>query len=123
MLLPLKHTFANIFMCFHETVWLNDCSFEFKPALYKRNVDDTFLLFNDASHIQPFLGYLNSRHPNIKFTKEIELDNCLSFLDFNVSRKDSKFHTSVYCKSTFSGLGLSFFSFCSLRFKINAVKP
>ena len=120
--LPLGPTFANIFMCFHETVWLNDCPLEFKPALYKRYVDDTFLLFNDASHIQPFLDYLNSRHPNIKFTKEIESDNCLSFLDVKVSRKDSKFHTSVYRKPTFSGLGLSFFSFCSLRFKINAVK-
>ena len=35
-------------------------------------VDDIFLLFDDSSQINKFEKYMNSRHKNIKFTKEIE---------------------------------------------------
>ena len=37
--------FANIFLCFHETIWLEDCPKYYKPVLYKRYVDDTFIAF------------------------------------------------------------------------------
>ena len=33
-----------IFLCHHETMWLDNCVSEFKPVLYKRYVDDTFSL-------------------------------------------------------------------------------
>ena len=63
---PLGPTFANIFMSFHEKKWLENCPTDFKPLLYRRYVDDTFLLFSDGSHIMQFLHYLNSKHQNIK---------------------------------------------------------
>ena len=44
--LPLGPTFANIFMYFHES-WLADCSFDFRPILYKRYIDDAFMLFKN----------------------------------------------------------------------------
>ena len=50
--LPLGPTFANIFMAFMETKWLDDCPLEFKPVYYRRYVDDSFLLFNDISHVE-----------------------------------------------------------------------
>jgi len=53
---------------------------------------------------------------------EMEGNNELSFLDVKVKREGSKFVTSVYRKPSFSGLGLSFFSFCPFRFKINVLK-
>ena len=68
---PCAPTLSNLFLCHHETKWLNDCPTQFKPALYKRYVDDIFLLFYSPSHIEPFLDYLNSKHSNIKFTTEI----------------------------------------------------
>ena len=52
---------------------------------------------------------------------EHELDNKLSFLDATVFRADNKFNCSVFRKSTFSGLGMSFFSFCTFNFKCNFV--
>ena len=119
--LPLGPTFANIFMCFYEQIWLDKCPTLFKPLFYRRYVDDSFLLFRDESHVSQFLNYLNSQHPNIKFTHEIEEDRKLSFLDVCVSRGTS-FQTSVYRKSTFTGLGSSFFSFCTLRFKLSAIQ-
>ena len=62
---PLGPTFANLFLCFYENNWLQNCPLQFKPKLYRRYVDDTFLLFSDPSHIPLFLTYLNSQHPNI----------------------------------------------------------
>ena len=42
---PLSPTFANIFLCHHETTWLKNCPKAFKPVYYKRYVDDIFVLF------------------------------------------------------------------------------
>ena len=120
--LPLGPTFANIFMSYHEQKWLDDCPAEFKPIFYRRYVDDTFLLFDDASQVQKFHSYLNSKHPSINFTAETEIDRKLSFLDCLVSRDGSRFNTSVYRKDSFTGLGSSFYSFCPINFKINAIK-
>jgi len=120
--LPLGPTFANIFMCHHEVKWLEDCPIEFKPKLYQRYVDDTFLLFEHQSHADLFLNYLNTKHCNIKFTIEKEADGKISFLDSCITRINNKFTSSVYRKNTFTGLGISFFSFCTFRFKANAIK-
>ena len=59
---------CDIFVCFHEKVWLNICPSEFKSVFYRRYVDDTFLLFRFPSHIQLFLTNLNSQHQSIEFT-------------------------------------------------------
>ena len=42
--LPLGPTFANIFMSYMETKWLDDCPNHFKPMYYRRYVDDTFFI-------------------------------------------------------------------------------
>ena len=120
--LPLGPTFANIFMCHHEQNWLDNCPDDFKPVLYNRYVDDTFVLFKDPSHAPLFHNYINSMHPNIRFTVDRECQNHLPFLDCNVNRKTNCFDISVYRKNTFSGLGLCFFSFCSFNFKVNSIK-
>ena len=53
---------------------------------------------------------------------EIEDEDCsLSFLDVDIKRNKNKFSTSVYRKPTFSGFGISYFSFCWYRFKINSI--
>jgi hypothetical protein len=85
-------------------------------------MDDTFVLFNDKSHAPLFLNYLNSLHSNIDFTMEIENNNTLSFLDVQVQQIDGKFYTSIFRKPTFTGLGMSFFSFTPIFYKINAIK-
>jgi hypothetical protein len=42
-------------------------------------------LFNSCDHIVPFLDYLNSKHPNIKFAFQIENDDkTLPFLDISI---------------------------------------
>ena len=119
---PLGPTLANAFLCHHEKNLLKDCPPHFQPILYRRYVDDTFLLFRDLSHIQLVLDYLNSKHPNISFTSEIESNNRLNFLDISVCKVDNKFTTSVYTKETFTGLGLRYDSFVLSFYKTKLIK-
>ena len=63
--------------------------------------------FRDPSHDAKFLDYLNSQQSCIKFTFDIE-DNQLNFLDVKIIKTENSFKTSVFRKSTFSGLGLQF---------------
>ena len=59
---PLGPLFANIFMSFHEQKWLNSCPLSFKPLLYRRYVDDCFLLFRSFSvNLSP--GFKNDFYP------------------------------------------------------------
>ena len=98
----LGPSLANAFLCFHEQIWLNDCPEDLKPVYYRRYVDDIFALFRSLDHLEKFTNYLNSKHKNIKFTYEKESNN--SFLDILTSRSKNGFKTSVYHKSTFSGV-------------------
>ena len=97
---PLGYSLANVFLCHHEAKWLDNCPQNFKPLLYRRYVDDTFMLFRERSHIPLFLNYLNQQHPNIKFTHEIETNDKLNFLDVTVEKYDN-FKTAVYRKGAF----------------------
>ena len=67
----------------------------FKPLHYRRYVDDSFVVFRSRDYVIPFLEYLNSKHPNSKFTYEIEKDHCLSFLNVNIMFSNGIFSTSV----------------------------
>ena len=118
---PLGPTFANIFLSFYEQIWLENCPVEFKPVVYRRFVDDTFLLFRSYEHIEKFRTYLNCQHPNIKFTSEIEEHNCMSFLDIKITRELNSFSTSVYRKPTFSGVFTNFDSFIPLSYKTGLI--
>jgi len=108
---------AEIFMSHHERHWLDDCPTEFKPVLYRRYVDDTFLLFKSAQHVPLFLQYVNSKHESINFTCEVELDGKLPFLDIEISKSAESFSTGVYRKTTFTGLGLKYDSAISDNYK------
>lgn len=106
---PLVLVLANIFLCYHETKWLNNCPPGCKPNFYKRYIDDTFLLFDiNVTQAENFTEYLNMQHQNMRFSLEIERNNCFPFLGIDVTHKLGQFVTSVYRKSMFTGLYLNF---------------
>ena len=74
---------SQIFLCvcFHEQNWIEQCPSEFAPILYKRYIEDTFVLFKDKAHVDLFLNCQNSQHTSINFTMELENNNKLPFLD------------------------------------------
>ena len=53
------------------------------PQFYRSYVDETFCLFNNE-----LVDFLNSQHPNIKFTMEKESAKMLGFLDVYINNKD-----------------------------------
>ena len=114
---PLGPTLANIFLCHHEEIWLKQCPEQFKPVYYKRYVDDIFVLFKSNEHVKKFHRYLNSRHPNMSFTYETEVDNKMPFLDVEITRHDNKFQTSTYRKPTFSGVYSNYQSYLPVEYK------
>ena len=122
---PLSAPMANIFLCHYEKKWLDECPDDFKPLLYKRYVDDTFLIFKQNEHVRQFLDYLNSKHPNINFTSECETANKLSFLDIDITKNFNasvSFVFSIFRKKTFTGLGMNYHSHTSYIYKLNNIR-
>ena len=69
---PLGPTFANIFLCHHETTWLKNCPKAFKPVYYKRYVDDIFVLFEKPEQVSRFVNYMNKRHKILNFRLKLK---------------------------------------------------
>ena len=43
---PLGPTLANAFLCHYEKEWLDNCPSHLKPIVYRKYVDDIFVLFH-----------------------------------------------------------------------------
>jgi hypothetical protein len=117
----LGPTFANYFM-----TWLEKrCLAKLKSLgviLYKRYVDDTFVILKSIDRAKPVLDFLNTLHPNINFTTENEKDGCVAFLDLLVKRKGNRLQTEMYRKPTFTGVYLHWDSLTSRKYKIGLIK-
>ena len=76
------------------------------PRLWLRYVDDTFVIWSHrGDKREEFHHHLNQRHPQMKFTREMEKDNRISFLDVlysYVERKSGTLTTAVYRKPIYS---------------------
>ena len=114
---PLGPALANAFLCHHEASWLDECPLSYAPIFFARYVDDIFVLIRSQDHIILLADYFSSRHPNIKFTYEMEVNNTLPFLDVSVFRENDKFSSSVHRKDTFSGVYTNFRSFMPDTYK------
>lgn len=90
---PLGPVLANIFVGYYERILFGNVQ---KPCVYMRYVEDTFSIFDSAIDATNFLAQLNSLHPSIKFTMEVEKDMALPFLDVLVERKDGGFRYQCF---------------------------
>ena len=116
---PSGPTLANAFLCHSKKNWLNECPSQFKPVIYRRYVDDIFVLFKSKEHLKLFVNYTNSKHRNIKFTFETEDSN--NFSDVKITRKNKRFVTSIFRKAIFSGIFTNYNSFIFDTYKIGLV--
>ena len=118
---PLGPVLANLFMGYHEKIWLE----EFKTCevvLYRRYVDNIICLFACEKDADKFFTFLNSRHPNIKFTFEKEKDSKIAFLDICINETNHSFCTSVFRKSTSIGVYTNFSSFIPFSYITELIK-
>ena len=118
---PLGPALANAFLCHFEKQWLSDCPQDFCPNIYRRYVDDIFVTFNSYEQLKKFVEYMNTKHPNIKFTFEHQHNNYFSFLDVKICQENNKLITFVYRKPTFSGVFTNFKSFIPTVYKFGLV--
>ena len=75
-----------------------------QPTILRRYVDDLFCIFNNEAQLDHFFNTLNAIHANIKFTKELEHENQLAYLDVLLTRNNGSIKTTVYRKKTNTGL-------------------
>ena len=73
-----------------------------KPLIWLRFIDDIFAIWTDGTEtLADFTTWLNSRHPNIKFTCS-HSETSVSFLDTTVLLKDGQLETELFIKPTSS---------------------
>ena len=89
----------NIFMCHFEVSRLTNN--QFRPSIWFRYVDETFSLLDSEDAASRFLDFLNSRHPNIKFTKELKENREIPFLDVCIKCDHNTFSTTIHHKKNF----------------------
>ena len=118
---PLAPVLANLFVGHNEKDWIENCKGS-KILFCRRYVDDTFCVFEREQDAVSFYNYINSQHPNIRFTMEREVDNKLTFLDVLVNNNPLNLQTSVFRKKTFTGLLTNYFSFTSFSYKMGLVR-
>ena len=117
---PLGPALANLFMGYYEQKWLESDHGRL-AKFYCRYVDDIFRLFENEHQAQTFLDFLNIQHPNLNFTIEKEHMKQLQFLDVLNTRSD-RLTTSVYRKSTFTGILQNYNSFVLFTYKKGLIK-
>ena len=117
----LRPTLANAFLCHYEKGWLDSSPNKFKSKLYKRYLDDIFVMFRSRNHVKNFVDYMNTKHPNIRFTFDIENQNSFWFLNIKIIRSTKKktFEALVYRKSTFNGVFTNFKRFIPMTYIIS----
>ena len=106
------------FFVIMKKTWLNECPSQFKHKVYRRYVDNIFVLFRSKDHWKLFVNYLNSKHKNIKFTFETEDLEKFLFLDVKITLMKKRFNTSIFGKATFSGVFTNYNSFIFDTYKI-----
>ena len=120
---PLGPRLANIFVGYLEHKFKNEINERCNE--YLRYVDDTFVVCSSISEIENFQVFMNSLHPDLKFTIEVEKNRQLPFSDVLVMRSptsDQITKTKIFRKSTWNGQYLHFHSCVPIHYKSGLVK-
>ena len=82
---------------------------------------DDILRTIKESLIESQLSEINSLHPNLKFTLEVQNDK-LPFLDICIEHHESTLSSTWYCKPTDTGLILNFHAMAPKRYKRSVIQ-
>ena len=117
---PLSPIIANIYMEEFETKALSTAPNP--PTLWKRFVDDTFVVIKKC-HQEEFFHHINSLEDTMQFTAEnTQADGTLPFLDVLViPQPDGSLSTAVYRKPTHTNQYLQWDSHHSISAKYSVI--
>lgn len=97
-------------------------TFDVKPIMYQRYVDDIFALFHSVEEARQFLKTLNSCSLQLQFTLELESNCHLSFLDVDIFRRGHDFVTGWHCKQTNTGRYIPVISYSPPKYQAAACR-
>ena len=97
--------------------WLDNCPIHFKSMIYKRYVDNIFVIFSSKEDLQLFEDSMSKQHKCLKFIHEAVNNNSFSFLDIRITHHNQQLKTSVYRKPTFSGVLTYYESYLDQTYK------
>ena len=93
------------FLFHYEKEWLDSCPIELRPKLYKRYLDDIFVMFRSRNHVKKFVDYMNIRKTIfvlhfakksfIPMTYKIGLLETILFCCFSICSPNEKFHEQI----------------------------
>ena len=85
-------------------------------------VNDIICPFNCESDADKFFEFLNTQHPNIKFTFAKQNNKQISFLDVSITNDWDQFCTSVFRKETAIGLFTNYLGFTPFSYKVGLIR-
>ena len=94
---PLGPLLANFFLS-HVEKNLVQLDMDYSPIVYRRYVDDTFLVFREPSHVSRCLDYFNSLC-ELSFTSEVAVNKSLPFIGLSVDNNCDELGFSVFRKT------------------------
>ena len=102
--------------------WLStfDSMIQGNACLYERYMDDVLSAVKKDS-VDEQLELINSLHPCLQFTYELEIDGQLPFLDMLICNKNGKLSSLWYRKPTDTGLTLNFHALAPLKYKKSVI--
>ena len=102
--------------------WLStfDKTIQGNSTLYHRYMDDIIRII-DNDVIDDELNKINNLHPCLSFTKELENNNSIPFLDMLLHNIEGNLSSSWYTKPTDTGLTLNFHSLAPIKYKKSVI--
>ena len=119
---PLAPILAETFL---QTLENNKMKSEFENKhikKYWRFVDDGLLLIENSQNKTILENWLQTLHPNIKFTFEEEIKNQIHFLDINIRRFTNYVETRIYRKPCHPLLFQKWTSNLAYKYKISIIR-
>jgi len=98
---PIAPLMADVFMN-----WLIDNVNKIggSPQTMCRYADEIFCTFDSKEKMDQFFYNLNKVHSNVSFSKEVEADGQLAYVDVLLTKTETGIEPTTYRKNTHTGL-------------------